>query len=56
MLRKTKYYLLSCALICLFAIGCGGENRYYDNRLQMEVQQLDSDLDKPVVNNRRGNY
>ena len=45
MFRKTKYYLLSCPLICLFAIGCGGENRYYDNRLQMEVQQLDSDLD-----------
>ncbi|MDE0184536.1 MAG: HEAT repeat domain-containing protein [Candidatus Poribacteria bacterium] len=45
MIRKIQLYALLSTLICLSVIGCAGENRYYDNRLQMEVQQLDSDLD-----------
>ena len=45
MIRRIQYYLLFSTLICLFPLGCGGDNHYYDNQLQMEVQQLDSDLD-----------
>ena len=35
-------FLLIFAILC--AVGCS-DNRYYDDRLQMEIQQLDSDLD-----------
>ena len=35
-------FLLIFAILC--AAGCA-DNRYYDDRLQMELQQLDSDLD-----------
>ena len=35
-------FLLIFTLIC--AIGCS-DNRYYDDQLKMEIQQLDSDLD-----------
>ena len=45
MIQKIQHYLLFSTIICLFALGCTGDNRYYDGRLQMEVQQLDSDLD-----------
>ncbi|MCZ6677220.1 MAG: HEAT repeat domain-containing protein [Candidatus Poribacteria bacterium] len=36
-----------CVILIGAALGAGGcgDNRYYDDRLQMEVQQLDSDLD-----------
>ena len=45
MIRKPQHYLLLISLlVCLLALGCG-DNRYYDDQLQMEVQQLDSDLD-----------
>ena len=39
--------LLICCIITVIAIcvsGCG-ENRYYDKRLKMEIQRLDSDLE-----------
>ena len=45
MIRRMQQCLLLGFLVFLFALGCGGDNRYYDDRLQMEVQQLDSDLD-----------
>ena len=35
-------FLLIFTILC--AVGCS-DNRYYDNQLQMEIQQLDSDLD-----------
>ena len=35
-------FLLIFIILC--AVGCS-DNRYYDNQLQMEIQQLDSDLD-----------
>ena len=35
-------FLLIVTILC--AIGCS-DNRYYDDQLQMEIQQLDSDLD-----------
>ena len=35
-------FLLIFVILC--AVGCS-ENRYYDDQLQMELQQLDSDLD-----------
>ncbi len=43
MIWKIKLsFLLIVAVLC--AIGCS-DNRYYDEQLQMELQQLDSDLD-----------
>ena len=42
-----KDKLLICYIIAVIAVsvsGCG-ENRYYDKRLKMEVQRLDSDLE-----------
>ena len=35
-------FLLIVAILCF--VGCS-DNRYYDDQLQMELQQLDSDLD-----------
>ena len=43
MISKIQLNLLLIFII-LCAVGCS-ENRYYDERLQMELQQLDSDLD-----------
>ena len=43
MIWKTQLnFLLIFAILC--AVGCS-DNRYYDDRLQMELQQLDNDLD-----------
>ena len=42
--RKIRFSPLLTLVVMLFALGCA-DNRYYDYRLQMEVQQLDSDLD-----------
>ena len=43
MISKIQLSLLLIFVI-LCAVGCS-ENRYYDDQLQMELQQLDSDLD-----------
>ena len=45
MIRRIQHFLLLSFVVCLFAIGCSRDNRYYDDQFQMEVQQLDSDLD-----------
>ena len=43
MIWKIKLsFLLIVAVLC--AVGCS-DNRYYDDKLQMELQQLDTDLD-----------
>ena len=41
--NKPRYSLLILPLFVLIA-GLGCENQYYDERLQMQLQQLDSDL------------
>lgn len=43
MIWKIQLSFLSIVTI-LFVAGCS-DNRYYDDQLQMEIQQLDSDLD-----------
>ena len=43
MIWKVQLSFLSIITI-LFVAGCS-DNRYYDDQLQMEIQQLDSDLD-----------
>ena len=40
---KPRYFAF-IVLIFALGLGLGCENRYYDDRLQMEVQQLDNDL------------
>ena len=41
MLKKIIHFLIFVCII--FTIGCG-DNSYYDEHMQMEVLQLDSDL------------
>lgn len=40
---KPRYLMFSVPLF-LLVVGLGCENQYYDERLQMQLQQLDSDL------------
>lgn len=42
-LEKLRYFAFVVPLFAL-VLGLGCDNRHYDERLQMEVQQLDSDL------------
>ena len=39
-----KIKCLFFVLIVIIVVGCG-DNQYYDEQLQMKIQQLDSDLD-----------
>lgn len=44
--RACKLHTLALILpIFMLVLGLGCDNRYYDERLQMEVQQLDNDLE-----------
>ena len=42
--NKPRHLAFIVSLLFVLVLGLGCDNQYYDERLKMQVQQLDSDL------------